>query len=54
MFASWKTTFSGIAAIVAGVAAIVNTGDLYTGGLGIVTGIGLILGKDWNVSSSKK
>lgn len=57
---NWKTTASGTAAVLTAVGALMN---MATSGhwdanllgadiIGIVTGIGLILGKDFNVSGT--
>lgn len=52
MFRSWKTTFSGIAAVITGVVAIAS-GETFTGVTAIITGVGLMFGKDFNVTGSK-
>lgn len=52
MFKSWKTTLSGIAAVITGVVAIAS-GETLTGVTAIITGIGLIAGKDFNVTGGK-
>jgi|GEM_PF-2624700 len=44
-----KTTLTGIAGILGGIASIIH-GDLVTGVTAIVTGIGLIFAKDYNVA----
>lgn len=56
---NWKTTSAGIAAILVVVADVLN--NLANGNAplspaditGIITGIGLILGKDFNVTGTK-
>lgn len=49
MLKNWKTTLAGIATILAGVSKAVNEG-LTVEALGlIIAGIGLVLGKDFNV-----
>lgn len=44
-----KTTFTGIAAVLGGLASIFS-GDYVSGITAIVTGIGLIFAKDYNVT----
>lgn len=49
MVKNWKTTLAGIATILAGVSKAINEG-LSVEALGlIVAGIGLVLGRDYNV-----
>jgi len=49
MFKSWKTTLSGLAAVITGVVAVAS-GDTLTGLTAIIAGVGLIVGKDFNIS----
>ena len=53
---SWKTTFAGIAALVAIAAKIVTTGqfDWTMDGPAILAGLGLLSAKDFNVSHTQK
>ncbi len=44
-----KTTFTGIAAVLGGLASIFS-GDYVSGITAIVTGVGLIFAKDFNVT----
>lgn len=45
MFSNWKTTLSGLGAIITGISLVVN-GNLAEGVMGIVTGIGLLTAAD--------
>lgn len=45
MFKNWKTSLSGLAALLGGVALIVK-GDIAGGVTGILSGLGLIAAKD--------
>jgi hypothetical protein len=47
MFKNWKTSGSGIGAIVCGIGCIIK-GDLTTGISAIITGVGLLMAKDHN------
>ena len=47
MFKNWKTSGSGIGAIVCGIGCIIK-GDLTAGITAIITGIGLLNAKDHN------
>lgn len=49
MFKNWKTTLSGIGAVITGVATIVK-GDVITGVSVIITGLGLVGAKDYDVT----
>lgn len=49
MFKNWKTTLSGLGAIVSGIALIVK-GDIAGGVTAVITGIGLVAAKDSNVT----
>lgn len=49
MFKNWKTTLSGLGAVITGVATIVK-GDVITGVSVIITGLGLVSAKDYNVT----
>jgi len=51
MFKNWKTTLAGIASICTGVVAITN-GDIYSGATAIIAGLGLVVGKDFNVTGT--
>lgn len=46
---SWKTTLFGISAILGGVTMILK-GDVATGATAILSGVGLIFSKDYNVT----
>ena len=46
MFKNWKTTLSGVSAILVGVTLIVK-GDYGSGATSIVTGFGLLFAKDY-------
>ena len=52
MFKSWKTTLAGLASIATGVISFSN-GETMTGITAIIAGVGLLLGKDFNVSGQK-
>lgn len=47
MLRNWKTSLSGLAAIIGGIALIVK-GDIAGGVTGILSGIGLISAKDFD------
>lgn len=49
MFKNWKTTLSGLGAVITGVATIVK-GDVVTGVSVIITGLGLVSAKDYDVT----
>lgn len=49
MFKNWKTTISGLGAIISGIALIVK-GDIAGGVTAVITGIGLVAAKDSNVT----
>lgn len=59
---NWKTTLAGIAAILVSIAAIITTivngtfdvNLIVTNGAAILAGIGLLFGKDWNVTGGTK
>lgn len=47
MFKNWKTSLSGIAALIGGIALIVR-GDISGGVTGILSGLGLISARDYD------
>ena len=47
---NWKTTLSGFSAIVGGVTLIIVKGNMMDGVTAIITGVGLIFAKDFNVT----
>lgn len=49
MFKNWKTSLSGLGAIISGIAVVVK-GDIVGGVTAIITGIGLIGAKDYDVT----
>ena len=49
MLKNWKTTLAGLGAIITGVATIVK-GDIVGGVSAVITGIGLIGAKDYDVT----
>lgn len=49
MFKNWKTTLAGIGAVLTGVATVVK-GDIVGGVTAIITGIGLVGAKDYDVT----
>jgi hypothetical protein len=49
MFKNWKTSIAGIGAILTGVATFI-TGDVVGGVTAIITGVGLIGAKDYDVT----
>ena len=52
---NWKTTLSGIASIIAGIAMYVNEPTQINEAIGLViVGFGLIFAKDNNVSGTNK
>ncbi len=62
MFTNWKTTLAGIGAVLLALGHLVTT--VSTGSFGfetlsadlaaIVAGIGLLFGKDWNITGGSK
>ena len=46
MLKNWKTTLSGVSAILAGFTLIIK-GDVGTGATSIITGFGLLFAKDF-------
>jgi hypothetical protein len=62
MFSNWKTTLAGVGAILLAAGHLltsVSTGgftgnELFADGAAIVTGIGLLFGKDWNITGGNK
>jgi hypothetical protein len=49
MFKNWKTSIAGFGAILTGVATIVK-GDIVEGVTAIISGVGLIGAKDYDVT----
>jgi hypothetical protein len=49
MFKNWKTTLAGLGAIITGIATIVK-GDIVGGVSAVITGIGLVGAKDYDVT----
>ena len=63
MFVSWKTSLAGIAAILTGAGGLIHnyvSGETVTQLLAspdvgmIITGLGLLVAKDWNVTGGTK
>jgi len=48
MFKNWKTSLAGLGAVITGIATIVK-GDLIGGITAIITGVGLVGAKDYDV-----
>jgi hypothetical protein len=49
MLKNWKTTLAGLGAIITGIATIVK-GDIVSGVSAVITGIGLVGAKDYDVT----
>jgi hypothetical protein len=49
MFKNWKTSLAGIGAVISGVATALK-GDVIGGVTAIITGIGLVGAKDYDVT----
>jgi len=49
MFKNWKTSLSGLGAIITGVAVVLK-GDVVGGVTAIITGVGLLTAKDFDVT----
>lgn len=49
MFKNWKTSLAGIGAVITGIATIVK-GDVVGGVTAVITGIGLVGAKDFDVT----
>lgn len=62
MFTNWKTTLAGIGAVLLAIGHLVTT--ISTGSFGlesltadaaaVITGVGLLFGKDWNITGGNK
>jgi hypothetical protein len=49
MFKNWKTSLAGLGAVITGIATIVK-GDIVGGVTAIITGVGLVGAKDYDVT----